>query len=181
MGASGWHYTTPYDADPEAALQRLREDTFAAGDYLPLGGIMRFPRDADLPRGTPLRFRFLMAAFRSIAAISVAIHWFARGGRMPGTIDELLAMSGENGTHSILDITHTADIPEFGAATPLTRHRLLKYFGTTTPTRAQVDAAYTGPEETPGEGVRRWEAVYFAVHDESGTPIEYVFVGASGD
>jgi hypothetical protein len=181
MGATGWNYTTPYDPDPEAALQRLREDTFAAGDYLPLGGILRFPRDRDLPPATPLKFRLVMAVFRAVSRISVAIHWFARGGRMPRTIDELLAMSGENGTHSILDITHTADIPEFGAATPLTRHRLLKFFGSLTPTRAQVDAASSGPNGRPDEGVRRWEAVYFVVHDETGIPLEYVFVGASGD
>ena len=57
----------------------------------------------------------------------------------------------------------------------------MKYFGTLTPTRAQVDAALTGGGETPGHGVRRWEAVYFAVHDDGGTPYEYVFLGHSGD
>ena len=45
MGASGWNYTTPYDPDPEVALERLREEIFAAGDYLPPGGIMRFRND----------------------------------------------------------------------------------------------------------------------------------------
>ena len=179
MGASGWRYTTPYDPDPEVALDRLRERSFAAGDYLPPGGIMRFPR--DLPPGTPLNFRLMMALFRAIAAVSMAAHWVARGGRQPRTIDELLSMTGENGTHSILDITHTADIPEFGAATPLSKHRHLKFFGTTTPTHAQVDAAATEPGEALDDGVRRWEAVYFVVHDEVGTPVDYVFVGASGD
>lgn len=181
MGASGWRYTTAYDPDPEVALHRLREDTFASGDYLPLGGIMRFPRDAQLPPGTLLRTRLLMAALRAVAAVSVAVHWFARGGRMPRSIDELLAMSRENGTHSILDIGRTADFPESGAATPMTRRRLLQNFGTTTPTRAQVDLAFDRSGATPGEHVRRWEAVYFVVYDEEGTPIEYEFVGASGD
>jgi len=179
MGASGWNYTTQYDPDPEVALHRLRERVFAAGDYLPPGGIMRFPR--DLPPGTPLNFRLIMAVFRAIAAVSVAAHWIARGGRQPRTIDELLSMTGENGTHSILDITHTADIPEFGAAAPLSKYRHLKFFGTTTPTHAQVDAASTEPGEALDDGVRRWEAVYFVVHDELGTPVDYVFVGASGD
>jgi hypothetical protein len=68
-------------------------------------------------------------------------------------------MTGESGTHSILDITHTADIPEFGAAAPLSKHRLLKFFGTITPTRAQVDAAFAAPGEGPRDGIRRWEAV----------------------
>jgi hypothetical protein len=181
MGATGWQYTTPYDPDPEVALQRLREETFATGDYLPPGGIFRFPRTRDLPPGIPLKLRLIMAVFRALSALSVAAHWLARGGRQPGSIDELLVMTGENGTHSILDITHTADIPEFGAAIPLSKHRYMKFFGTMTPTRAHVDAALAEPGEGPGEGVRRWEAVYFIVHDEAGTPVDYVFLGASGD
>ena len=124
-------YTTPYDPDPEVALHRLREQTFAAGDYLPPGGIMRFPR--DLPPGSHLRFRLIMAVLQAIAAVSVVAHWVARGGPQPRTIDELLAMTGENGTHSILDITHTADIPEFGGDPWPLKHRHLKFVGTTTP------------------------------------------------
>ena len=33
MGASGWTYFTPYDPDPNAALQRLRQEVFATGQY----------------------------------------------------------------------------------------------------------------------------------------------------
>jgi hypothetical protein len=33
MGASGWHYFVPYDADLSGALKKLREDVFARGDY----------------------------------------------------------------------------------------------------------------------------------------------------
>jgi hypothetical protein len=181
MGATGWKYTTPFDPDPEVALQRLREETFAAGDYLPPGGIFRLPHMRDLPPGVPLKLRLVMAALRAFAAVAVAAHWLARGGRQPRSIDELLVMTGDSGTHSILDITHTADIPEFSAAVPLSKHRYLKFFGTLTPTRAQVDAALAAPGEGPGEGVRRWEAVYITIHDETGTPLDYVFLGASGD
>jgi hypothetical protein len=178
MGATGWNYTTAYDPDPDVALERLRQEIFASGDYLQPGGIMRFPH---LPPGAPLPLQLMMAALRAIAALSVAAHWIARGGRQPRSIDELLEMTGESGTHSILDITHTADIPEFGAATPLSKHRYLKYFGTTTPTRAQINAASAVPGERFDERVRRWEAVYVIVHNESGSPVEYVFAGASGD
>ena len=31
------------------------------------------------------------------------------------------------------------------------------------------------------EDVRRWEAVYLTVYDEVGQPLEYMFIGASGD
>src|SRR5579872_479766 len=34
MGATSWHYFTPYRPDPEAALQLLRADVFARGSYL---------------------------------------------------------------------------------------------------------------------------------------------------
>jgi len=181
MGATGWQYTTPYDSDPEAALQQLREEVFAKGDYLPLGGILRFPREGAFPAGVPFPFRLIFSALRAIAALSVALHWLARGGRQPRTIEELLEMAAENGTHSILDITHTADIPEIFAAVPLSKHRRLKYFGTLTPTRAQAEAAFGLTAEGPDDGIRRWEAIYFTVHDEDGMPLEYVFVGASGD
>jgi hypothetical protein len=33
MGASGWSYHTPYDADADKALQALRDKVFASGDY----------------------------------------------------------------------------------------------------------------------------------------------------
>ena len=69
MGATGWHYATPFDPDPEVALQRLRDDTFASGDYLPLGGIMRIPRSVDLPPGAPFGFRLLMTVFLSLIHI----------------------------------------------------------------------------------------------------------------
>jgi hypothetical protein len=179
MGATGWHYTTQYDPDPEHALQRLREETFEAGDYLPPGGIMRLPFGLTLD--LPLRVRLFLTVFRLISAISIAAHWLARGGRQPRSIDELLAMTGENGTHSILDITHTADIPELCAATPLSKQRLLKSFGTLTPTRAQADAIIHGGQPEIDESYRRWEAVYLVVYDDDGSPMDYLFIGASGD
>ena len=122
-----------------------------------------------------------MAVLPAIAALSIAIHWIARGGRQPQSIDELLHMAAESGTHSILDISHTADVPEFGAAAPLSKHRYLKFFGTTMPTRAQIDAAHEVHGERFDEDIRRWEAVYVVVHDHSGSPIEYLFAGNSGD
>ncbi len=33
MGASGWSYTTPYDPNIEAALQRLQREVFERGEY----------------------------------------------------------------------------------------------------------------------------------------------------
>ena len=33
MGATGWHYFVPYEADTQAALQSLREKVFKEGTY----------------------------------------------------------------------------------------------------------------------------------------------------
>ncbi len=180
MGATGWTYTTPYDPDRELALQKLREQIFETCDYLKPGEILRIPKDRGLLPPMPVGFWLLLFAARAVSAVSVAARWLARGGRGPRTIEEVLQDAAENGTHSILDIDHTADIPEFGCATPLSKQRLLKCFGTTTPTSQQVAEARTLRHEVT-EDVRRWEAVYLTVHDESGEPLEYMFIGASGD
>ena len=50
MGASGWDYFVPYEADISAALQRLREDVFARGDYVYGDGITREDFQAALKR-----------------------------------------------------------------------------------------------------------------------------------
>ena len=34
MGASGWEYVVPYQRDLGAALDSLRREVFAAGDYV---------------------------------------------------------------------------------------------------------------------------------------------------
>ena len=34
MGASGWKYVVPYQRDLGAALDSLRREVFAAGDYV---------------------------------------------------------------------------------------------------------------------------------------------------
>ncbi|WP_422925785.1 hypothetical protein [Singulisphaera sp. PoT] len=183
MGASGWYYTRPYDPDPELALRRLHDEEFESGDYLPRGGLFRIPRDRDLSPDTPIKFRLSLYVFRMIAAISVAIHihWFTRGGITPRSVDELLYIAGENGTHSILHITHASDIIELGVTAPLSKHRLLKHFGTTTPTQAQLDQVLASGDGRPGDDLRRWQGVYFAIHDEAGKPRDYMFIGSSGD
>lgn len=96
----------------------------------------------------------------------------------PASIDELLEQCAEAGTHSLLDIDHLSPTPEPGAATPLSEADLQTLFGTTTPTKAAVETAVTAG--TLHDHCARWQAVYCAVYAE-GTPVEYVFVGVSGD
>lgn len=96
----------------------------------------------------------------------------------PATIDEALEQSAEAGTHSILDIHCISPTPQPGAATLLSETQLQTLFGTTQPTKEMIQSA-----EQDGKLNNlcdRWQAVYLTVYEE-GKPVEYVFVGVSGD
>ena len=88
---------------------------------------------------------------------------------------------GESGTHSILDIFGTAEKREPFRAAPVPNDVLLATFGTTRPTREQLESC---EESEPWQEflayLDRWEAFYFVVHKE-GQPHEIVFEGCSGD
>lgn len=94
----------------------------------------------------------------------------------PETIDELLEMVAEDGTHSILDIERTASRKEFGAAIPLPDRDAKRHFGTERPDHDQVESNWAAV----AENLERWEAHYVAVWKD-GEPHEYAFIGCSGD
>ena len=87
----------------------------------------------------------------------------------------LLVQAGESGTHSILDITRVGKRAGHATAFPLGPDHLLDAFGTTEPTRAEVEASKLAFAED-----LHWQAVYFAVY-RNGSPVEWAFVGSSGD
>jgi hypothetical protein len=87
----------------------------------------------------------------------------------------LLVQAGESGTHSILDITRVGKRAGHATAFPLGPDHLLDAFGTTEPTRAEVEASKLAFAED-----LHWQAVYFAVY-RNGLPVEWAFVGSSGD
>ena len=99
-----------------------------------------------------------------------------RRGKQPRTIDELLELSGECGTHSILDIEHVAPKLGFAAAAPLSPAALRRAFGSAEPTHDEVEQRWSDIAERLG----RWQARYFVVFRD-GKPHEYAFVGCSGD
>jgi hypothetical protein len=90
-------------------------------------------------------------------------------------IAELLLRAGEGGTHSILDINRVGNRAAHATAFPLSSAELLEAFGTTEPTRDQVEASRMGFWED-----LQWQAAYFAVYQE-GSPAEWAFAGSSGD
>jgi hypothetical protein len=162
MGASGWSYYVPYDTDLTAALERLHVQVFKKGEY--------YGR-------TKLR--------------------------KAKTIAQLRERNREDGTHSILDITHIgarpakieSELPPLpppdaeGQARWIAerreRHRsarelhpdeLVVLFGTTTPTRAQVQAREL---DLMSRG-DRWTGTIVVIF-EGERPSELLFVGRSGD
>ncbi len=208
MGATSWHYFTPYRNDPEEALQRLRADVFARGAYVDVTGPLedalrntfrRFGEDPDSPAvrarvDESLRLqravdtgglRGLSRPDRSFVRRVRGFGWLARllgaappptRGQRPRSIDELLELAAECGTHSILDIEHVAPRLGFAVAAPLTPGLLTRVFGTAEPTHGQVEARWADIAER----VDRWQARYLVVYHE-GQPHEYAFIGCSGD
>ena len=153
MGASGWSYFAPYQADVEKALQQLREKVFQENKYY-IGDIY-YDKDRQpryLENGLPYE--------------------------KPATIDELLERSSEEGTHSILDIEHVSATPAFGTASPLSEREILDLFGIEKPDHDTI----LQKKGSPGlyELLEPWEAAYVLVY-KNGQPDEIFFFGVSGD
>jgi hypothetical protein len=167
MGATGWSYFTPYQPDAEKALQTLREQIFKEGAY---GKTHAFNSDvlATLPglKETVEQLRILESE--------------RLGGpeRKFSSIEELLEAAAEDGTHSILDIEHTADAPDFGVAWPAPQAVVEEVFGTAKPSRADIEAKPDGLAEQLD--LERWQAVYVVAYAD-GKPSEIYFEGVSGD
>src|SRR6266699_7114685 len=133
MGASGWSYFVPYEANISAALQRLREDVFARGDYMYGDGVTEDERKAILEKvrpemdpwmqtvreqaaklQEPFRTLYLEQAERITGEIMGDGSVPPKKKRKPKTIEKLLESQGESGTHSILDIVCISPEPKFG-------------------------------------------------------------------
>jgi hypothetical protein len=243
MGASSWRYYTAYQPDPEAALQQLRRDVFARGEYSfgfggfaghggpfaggPFTGAPSVP--PDLATGLPPQLQLLNAAAQMAGTdervgraamtgdytglneeqrqaaerlrplFQMAQAHLAQGGTVddfggdeddedeeepraftpgqrPETIEELLEMVAEDGTHSVLDIEQTGPSRTFGIAAPMPARRISHLFGTEQPTHEQVEEKWGDASEE----LDRWQAYYVTVYRD-GRPHEYAFIGCSGD
>lgn len=113
MGASGWDYYVPYQADLEAALQDLRRQVFETEDYY------WDPWDDDLPDGVA-----------KPRPESIEELWE----------DENVQ---EEGTHSILDmhrVLRTHEEPDYFTVQPVSPTEALRAVSTDRLTRAHVVA-----------------------------------------
>jgi hypothetical protein len=148
MGASGWSYFVPFDRDHGRALRRLQKKVFASGKFY------RRPRSPK-----------------------------------PKTLAELRKLSGEDGTHSILDMNRVIPPPKrpgeiqssfdeqrFGSVSELHATDLTEFFGTTKPTRAQVEDRLDEITSWRNRNVGSLVVIY-----KDGKPDELLFTGFSGD
>lgn len=171
MGATGWKYFAPYDVDHEKALQALRQEVFRQGKY----GQSRAM--AELAGEFPEELTEDLRTY--LASLQQAEEERYGGEHGFDTIEELLEAAEEEGTHSILDIEYVSDQPGFAVAWPAPEEVVRETFGTTTPTRADIERA--GPWAlTQALDLERWQAAYVVVYAD-GQPSEIYFEGVSGD
>ncbi len=94
----------------------------------------------------------------------------------PGTIQELISLRADEGTHSIIDIERVAAAPGFGVASPLSAQEYRELLGTAKPTHEMVQQQADQLEMLRERG----EGVYVLVYKED-QPDEIFFTGFSGD
>jgi hypothetical protein len=153
MGANPYWYFVPYEADLDAALQKLRQREFQAGRYNPVTPFQRFPIDLSAPGP----------------------------GAKHASIEQVMEQCDESGTRSILDIAQVAPAPFDGTgmlyftAFPLGPSDAEDLFGTSKPTRGQVET-----NQRMWDRIERGSAIYTVIFDK-GEPHEIFFGGYSFD
>ena len=164
MGASAWHYIVPFQPDIQAALDTLRQKEFAAWKQA-------HPRK---------RYK---------------------------SIDALLKAVGADGTSSILDVNHISTTPlpsakrgfshynfrdpkdmarfmaamneHIGKVFPLSSEDYLTLFGTTRPTRLDIEQA-SSALAILYDRLERDSGIYLILY-QNDIPTEIYFMGISGD
>ena len=186
MGATGWSYFVPYEADVSAALQRLRKDVFARGDYVygnditdeQVKDVLQRLREKAEKLPEPMRTVYLQTAEKFQGEITSGSVAPGKPKRKPKTIEEVVDFQAESGTHSILDIVGISSKPEFGHITPFPREMLIEVFGSETPNRAQIEEVHSFG--SLDDAADRWEGIYIIAYS-GGSPSEIFFSGNSGD
>jgi hypothetical protein len=207
MGATSWHYITPYQPDPEAALQRLRTEVFAQGSYVNLGGspqtyIRRLYEQAGLGADSPECRAAIEQALREQRALETdseedlrAVPRARRASlkRARGLMDLFgQAPPRTSGRPRTIDEL-LAQAAECGT------HSILDIMGVAERRKdgaaaplsaSELQRVFGSPEPTRGqveehwediaEGLERWQACYFVVFQD-GQAQAYAFIGCSGD
>lgn len=152
MGASLYWYAVPYEADINAALQKLRQREFQAGRYNPVTPFPEFPVGPESP--SP--------------------------GAGHKSYEDALAASDADGTRSILDLQGVSLEPGLSPwpdmmVHPLSDGQLAEYFGTATPDVETILHSHRFLD-----GISRGSGVYIVLKKD-GKPSEILFAGYSMD
>ncbi|MDR3575703.1 MAG: hypothetical protein P4L50_17725 [Anaerolineaceae bacterium] len=165
MGGSGWSYFVPFQTDINQAFQELKESTFQNGEYFTelefLKGFVEFMQEQLSPES-------ISQTQERIAQL--------QNQPSPSSIEELLQMNAENGTHSIIDMEGISETPDFGRITPFSPQDLIDLFGTEKPTREMAEEKL----DEIGRRCKKWQGIYFTVF-QNNLPSEILFIGVSGD
>jgi hypothetical protein len=166
MGASGWSYFIPYQEDVYQALQELREIIFEQGAYYKPAEFYGKILESEVGQNMSPDLR---------GQLKTDVEKMRKQPK-PNSIDELIELNGESGTHSILDIQKVASSPDFGVVAPLSQKELRDIFGTERPNREMVENKAEIVKSLRG----RWQGTYIIVYNKE-TPKEIFFTGFSGD
>jgi hypothetical protein len=155
MGASGWEYVVPYQRDLGAALDALRRQVFAEGDYL-----------------TPDYYGEVFADLPEPGSVDDLLQ------------EQYWEFMGESGTHSVIDVHEVvpADFTgeEFGTVRPLSEAEYAELFGSVQPSRDDFTALSNSERLYDSVTGGRWTG-RAAVLWADGAPAEIAFWGISGD
>ncbi len=178
MGASGWFYFVPYQSKIDKALQELREEVFKNGKYGEgysstemLSGLKR---DAIAEQFPEISAEEIEKIMRELQELEKMFQLPKR--RKPKTIAALLKQSGEEGTHSILDIQGVSETPDIEKVSPLPSAYLIQFFGTEKPNRELAKQKINAIQDLCG----RWQGFYLIIF-QNDVPYEILFAGVSGD
>lgn len=179
MGASGWHYFVSYQSEIEKALQELREEVFKKGEYgeefIDSVAISEIENGEMARKFSHIPIELLEAYKKELQTIQKR-YPSPNKRRKPKTIAALLKQSGEEGTHSIIDIQGISEMPDFGKIAPLPSAYLTEFFGTEKPTRERAEQKINEIQDL----CERWQGFYLIVF-QGDSPHQILFVGVSGD
>ena len=208
MGATSWHYFTPYERDPEAALQRLRSDVFARGDYLdPSGSTETYIRKSYEQAGFAADSaecreaieealwdqRYLeTGAEEDLRKVSRAKRASLRRARaFMVLVGQVPRRPRRRGPRTIDELLERAAECGTSSILDITRVAERRGDGVAAPLAdRKLRRVFGTPEPTRdqveerwdeiAEKLDRWQACYFVVYQD-GQPREYAFFGCSGD
>lgn len=171
MGATSWKYFTPYQEDVRKALQDLRQQEFNAGRYEKNDKFLKAIDQIIKDRNPSVeQVELLRAAYENLNKLK------SKNRRPPKTIEQLLKMKKDTGTHSIIDIFEIEKSTDKTISGTVSQEDLVRLFGTDTPNHKMVEDKADELIDFRERGLCTYVVVY-----DNGVPSELFFAGYSGD